>query len=169
MIKRIIITFILLFISYDFSFAQDRKGKMGLVLMEDFVSQPLNYGFCLWINNNTSIEVIGGFEKMNIKDNSGILYNIELGGLYHFGKRKIVPFIGARLLSANLSNNRESYSDLVLGLVFGTEYLFSDWISLAGEFQLNYTETDKEYSPTGNATNATIYKTGRFIILRFYL
>ena len=169
MIKRIIITFILLFISYDLSFAQARKGKMGLVLMEDFVSQPLNYGFCLWINNNTSIEVIGGFEKMNIKDNSGILYNIELGGLYHFGKRKIVPFIGARLLSSNLSNNRESYSDLVLGLVFGAEYNFSDCISLAGEFQLNYLETDKEYSPTGNAPNATIYKTGRFIILRFYL
>jgi hypothetical protein len=169
MIKNMALTMITFFILTGLLLAQDRQGKMGLILMEDFVSQPLNCGFSLWINNTTSIEVIGGFERMNIKDNSGTSFNIGVGGLYHFGEKKIAPFVGARFLSANLANGKQTYSDLVLGLVFGIEYFFSDWISLAGEFQLNYMETDKEYSPTGNAADATIYKTARFIVLRFYL
>ncbi len=169
MIKNIFITFITVLILNSLTYAQGRAGKMGLVFMEDFVSQPLNCGFSLWINNSISVELTGGLERINIKDNSGTLYNLGLGGLYHFGEKKIVPYIGSRLLFTNLYNSTESYLDVMVGLVFGAEYFFSDWISLAGEFQFNYLETAREYSPTGNAPDATIFKTGRFIILRLYL
>jgi hypothetical protein len=137
--------------------------------MEDFSSTPLNYGFYFWISSHTSLELVGGFESIDMKDNSGTSYNIGLGGFYHLGNNKIIPFIGSRFLFTGLSADKISYSDLLVGIAFGAEYFFSDQISLGGEFQLNYIETDEEFSPSGNAPDASIFKTTSFIILRFYL
>jgi hypothetical protein len=168
--KNIIIaSFVILLLIMNPSMAQDRTGKLGIVLLEDFTSDPLNYGFSLWINNSTSIELIGGFENIDLGDNSGTLYNIGVGGIYHFGNKKIVPFVGSRFLYSSISSENKSYSDFKVGVIFGAEYFFSEWISLSGEFQLNYIETAKEFSPSYKAADAKIIKTARFIALRFYL
>jgi hypothetical protein len=169
MIKAYLASFIIIILFVNSSYCQDQTGKFGIVLLEDFTSEPLNYGFSLWINNSTSIEIIGGFENIDLDENSGTLYNLGIGGIYHFHKNKIMPFLGGRLLYSNLSSEGKSYSDLSIGLIFGAEYFFSDWISLSGEFQLNYIDTAKEFSPSNNTPNAKTIKTARFIVLRFYL
>lgn len=169
MTKKIFVFYILLLLLINSSIGQERAGKIGIVLLEDFTSKPINYGFSLWINNNSSIELIGGFENIDLGDNSGTLYNLGVGGLYHFGDKKIVPFGGIRLLYSNLSSENKSYSDLSIGVIFGAEYFFSDWISLSGEFQLNYIETAEEFSPSQNTPDAKTFKTARYIVLRFYL
>ncbi len=167
--KKIFIISLLLFLILELSYGQDRTAKFGIVFMEDFSSKPLDYGVAFWINNNFSIELLGGFESMEIRDNSGTLYTIGIGGIYHIGEKIIVPFIGARFLYANVYNDDESYSDFMFGIVFGAEHYFTDYISLGLEFQLNFIETDKDFSPTNNAVDAHINRTGRYIILRFYL
>ena len=129
MSKNLSMFFVVSLLFINISLGQDRTGQLGIVFLEDFSSKPLNYGFSFWTSNTFSIELIGGFESMEIQDNSGTLYNFGLGGMYHFNKRKLVPFIGARFLYSNLSNNNKSYSDFVVGIVFGAEYFFSDWIS----------------------------------------
>ena len=167
--NKLFLIFLVFILTHNISFGQDQTKRFGIVLMEDFTSQPLNYGFSLWINKSTSIELIGGFESMDIEDNSGTKFNIGVGGLYHFGIKKLLPFAGARFLFSGLTISDKSYSDILLAIVFGAEYFFSEWISLSGEFQFNYIETDSEFSPGGYAANAKIYKTGRFLVLRFYL
>jgi hypothetical protein len=162
------ILFILIFIVNTCS-GQKHAGDIGLVLMENFSSDPINFGFSYWFTNQTSVEFIGGFENTDLDDNSGTLYNLGLGGLYHFGTKKLVPFVGGRFLYTSITSENKSYSDLLLGVVFGAEYFFSEWISLGGEFQFNYIETDKEFSPSQNVADATIIKTERFVVLRFYL
>jgi hypothetical protein len=169
MLKKSIYIFFMVFAFSSFLTSQDRSGKIGMVLLEDFSSDPLNYGFSFWFTNHTSVELIGGFKKIDLGDNSGTLYNFGAGGLYHFGSRKIVPFLGGRFLFSNLSSDKKLYSDLMLGIVFGAEYFFSEWISIAGEFQLNYIETDDKFSPSDHPADASIFKTYRYLVLRLYL
>jgi hypothetical protein len=107
--NKLFLIFFLFIFTHKISFGEDQTKRFGIVLMEDFTSQPLNYGFSLWINKSTSIELIGGFESMDIEDNSGTKFNIGTGGLYHFGNKKLVPFAGARFLFSGLTNSDKSY------------------------------------------------------------
>ena len=163
------LTALIVLVSYQISFSQNRSNNFGFVVMEDFDSTPLNYGFSYWTNDNFSLELIGGYERIEIEDNSGSSVNIGIGALYHFGQNDLTPFVGFRFQYANLSGGDETYEDFVYGPVFGAEYFFSESITLAGEFQFNIINTDKDYSVTGNVADSIIYRTWRYLVLRFYL
>ena len=70
MLHKNLILFVLLFFALlQLSISQERKGGFGLVFMEDLTSTPLNYGFSFWISNPISLELAGGFESIDLKDN----------------------------------------------------------------------------------------------------
>jgi hypothetical protein len=160
---------LLIFLILKSSYSQDKAGQIGLVLMDDLSANPLKYGVSYWLNNSVSLEAHGSFKSIKVNEDTGTSYSIMLGSLYHFKNQEILPCVGGRLMYSQLADGSEKYSDIEFDFLLGLEYFFNNSVSFGGEVQFNYVITDDKYSISGNVSDANIYQTKGYILLRLYL
>jgi len=151
------------------AFPQTNGNKFGLVFHTNSGSSLSDIGFSFWFDKNIAFEPIISYQNINYDGkNIGTSINPGIRFLYHFGQRKIKPYLGIGYRAAILSGSGESYADNIIGIIYGGEYILTQWFSIGGEFQLKHVITDEDFSPLGYPGNSNITVTQSTIILRLY-
>ena len=147
---------------------QDKSGKIGIGYSGNLSSYSNMLGMTFFVSNLFTIEPQIGFRSISIEDNSATAWKLNLGLIYRLKDFVVAPYVGFRVQDNLVSNGEESYSDLIMSLVFGGEYFVSEWFSVGAEMKLNYIQTDDEYSPTYDISDASIFETEQVLNIRVY-
>lgn len=117
--------FSLCFISAN-SFSQERAGKIGMLIMGDPFKPNVDLGMTFWLNSTETLEPALGFASID-PDEGTTQTNLRLGlgWKHYFNQNEIAPYIGSRVAYNSLSGGGDSYSDLIIGAIFGVEYFLS--------------------------------------------
>jgi hypothetical protein len=151
------------------SFAQqDKSGKFGIGYSGNLSSYSNELGATVFLSDDFSIEPQIGFQSIDIEDNSATAWKLGLGLIYRLNNFVVTPYIGARVKDNMVSGGDETYSDLILSLVFGGEYFVSEWFSVSAEMKLNYVKTDEDFSPTYDIADAEIFESEQVLNIRIY-
>lgn len=167
--RLLLIMLIFCLVLFSSVYSQNYAGKVGLLFSTTASSSYSNIGFSYWLNDNVSLEPSFGLYNMSSQGNTSTTMTPGVRCIFHTGNKKLKPYFGVGYSAIISTSNNNTYTDNMIGALYGVEYFISKWFSLGGEFQLNVLITNKDYSPSGFATESTIIRTGSILILRFYL
>lgn len=165
----ILVIMLLTILTIETSAQQDKSGKVGIGYSGDLSPRSNSLGMTFFLSDLFTIEPQLGFMSIDVEDNSGTAWRIGLGFIYRLKNFVVAPYLGIRAQDNILSGGGESYSDLIMSFVFGGEYFVSEWFSVSAEMKLNYIQTDDEYSPTYDISDASIFETEQALNIRIYL
>src|SRR3970040_1660920 len=101
-------------------FAQEnRAGKIGIGYSGNFTSNTNELSLSYWVTGVFVIEPQFGFRHIEIENNSGTTFKPGLGLLVRFNEQTVSPYAGARFKLNILSGGDDTYTDIILSLVFG--------------------------------------------------
>ena len=147
----------------------NKSGKVGIGYTGSLSAQTNALGMTFFLSNDFTIEPQIGFRSIDIEDNSATTWKLGLGLVYRVRDFVVTPYLGVRFQDNIVSGSGESYSDLILSFVFGGDYFVSEWFSVGAEMKLNYIQTDEEFSPTYDISDAKIFETEQVLNIRVYL
>ncbi len=151
--------------------AKSRKKGIGLSVTD---SNPI-FLFRFFVSNSISIEPTFAFRRVTARrtdllSNGNIRWNPGLGVIHH-GRigSDFRPFAGVRAALDILAGKSKVRIDKMFSPVFGGEFFVSENLSIAGEYQLNITFTDKNVSPSIDLrASSTYYSTAQLLTVNFY-
>lgn len=164
----VLVILLLLVLMVDIEAQQDKSGKVGIGYSGDLSPRSNSLGMTIFLSDLFTIEPQLGLTSIDVEDNSGTAWRIGLGLIYRLKNFVVAPYLGFRVQDNILSGGDESYNDLIMSLVFGGEYFVSEWFSVSAEMKLNYIQTDDEYSPTYDISDANIFETEQALNIRIY-
>ncbi len=167
--KKVIISLFFVFIFSSSILCQDRTGKFGLAILGDPFNPTKNIGISYWKSENLVIEPVIGYSHVNSKSISSTnSFRGSLTGKYYINKKFVDPYIGLKYGYYTIFSKDNSFNDILIGLVGGAEYFFSEWFSAGWEFQFSYINTDDKFSPSNLPINSNILETTQTLILKIY-
>ena len=168
--RLLVLTIIFSLILFSSLFSQNYAGKIGLVFSTNPSVSMSNVGVSYWLNNNVSLEPVFGFSNTSVQSSSSMMMAPGARVIYHMGPNKMKPYVGGGFTAFMASSTgSDTYTDMMISGIYGVELFLNKWISLGGEFRVDFVITNKDSSPLGYMPESTVIKTASTIILRFYI
>jgi hypothetical protein len=157
-----------LLIPLSSAIAGGHTGQFGIGLSVNNESPAFAVHY--WTSDHFTLNPEFAYQHTHIRDGGSA--NNFIPGLwiyYHFRSgSEFRPFAGAGFDINLLHTSGENYIDVMAGPAFGGEYFFSDHFSILGEYRLEVTHTDDEFSPDWLSTDTFYFQTRQILSVHFY-